>query len=274
MSERAHYPPGVPCWVDTLQPDPEAATRFYAALFGWQIIGPGETPGTPPGKYFVAQLRGLDVAGIGSLPTRGAPPSAFWNTYVAVDSVDDACARASSAGGAVVVPPTDAPPAGKLAAISDPSGATFSLWEARDRVGARCINEPAAWAMSALLTRDPEGAKRFYRDVFGWRSDTFTPSGAEVTLFRLPGFVGGEPHQPVPRDVVAIALPLGADVPAGVPGHWSVDFWIDDADAAAAKAAQLGGTVVTALHDAPGFRRCVLADPQGAVFSLSQLVGF
>ncbi len=37
MSERAHYPPGVPCWVDTLQPDPEAATRFYAALFGWQI---------------------------------------------------------------------------------------------------------------------------------------------------------------------------------------------------------------------------------------------
>ncbi|HEY6326363.1 MAG TPA: VOC family protein [Candidatus Cybelea sp.] len=274
MSERAHYPPGVPCWVDTLQPDPEAATRFYAALFGWQIVGPGETPGTPSGKYFVAQLRGRDVAGISSLPPRGAPPSAFWNTYVAVDDLDAACGRASSAGGAVVVPPTDAPPAGRLAVISDPSGAAISLWEARDRVGAGCVNEAAAWAMSALLTRDIDTAKRFYRDVFGWNSETFSPGGADVTLFRLPGFVGGEPQQPVPRDVVAVALPMGADVPANVPAHWSVDFWTDDANAAAAKAPQLGGSVVTPPHDAPGFRRCVLADPQGAVFSLSQLVRF
>jgi len=98
--------------------------------------------------------------------------------------------------------------------------------------------------MSALLTRDLDAAKRFYRDAFGWNSETFSPGGGEVTLFRLPGFVGGEPQQPVPRDV------------------------------AAAKAAQLGGSVVTPPHDVPGFRRCVLADPQGAVFSLSQLVGF
>jgi predicted enzyme related to lactoylglutathione lyase len=45
-------------------------------------------------------------------------------------------------------------------------------------------------------------------------------------------------------------------------------------DAAAAKAGSLGGTVVAPPHDEPGFRRCVVADPQGAVFSLSQLVGF
>ncbi len=34
MSERNDYPAGVPCWVDTLQPDPELAMRFYGAIFG------------------------------------------------------------------------------------------------------------------------------------------------------------------------------------------------------------------------------------------------
>ena len=41
MSQRDDYEPGVPCWVDTLQPDPEAAMAFYGALFGWEFAGPG-----------------------------------------------------------------------------------------------------------------------------------------------------------------------------------------------------------------------------------------
>ena len=82
MSERDDYEPGVPCWIDTLQPDPEAAMAFYAELFGWEPAGPGEMPGDPPGRYFVARLRGRDIGGIGSQPTgerrrprRGTPTS-------------------------------------------------------------------------------------------------------------------------------------------------------------------------------------------------------
>jgi predicted enzyme related to lactoylglutathione lyase len=44
------------------------------------------------------------------------------------------------------------------------------------------------------------------------------------------------------------------------------------ADAAAATAAELSGRVVVEPHDTPGFREAVLADPQGAVFSVSQLL--
>jgi uncharacterized protein len=55
------------------------------------------------------------------------------------------------------------------------------------------------------------------------------------------------------------------------PASWGVDFWIADADAAAAAAAQLGGRVVAAPEEAGGFRRTVLADPSGAVFSASQI---
>jgi predicted enzyme related to lactoylglutathione lyase len=112
MSEREHYPPGVPCWVDTLQADPQAALDFYGPLFGWEFAGPGPMPGQAPGKYFVAQLRGRDVAGIGSAPAADRPPPVAWNTYVRVDSVEHAAERAGAAGGRLLDEPADALPAG------------------------------------------------------------------------------------------------------------------------------------------------------------------
>jgi hypothetical protein len=262
MSNRDHYPPGVPCWVDTAQPDPAAALEFYGALLGWEFVGPGPMPGDPPGEYHVARVRGRDVAGISSLPP-GAREVPAWTTHVAVDSADAIADRARAAGGAVVVEPFDAPPAGRIAVLSDPGGAVFCVWEAGDRQGAQVLNEPSAWAMSMLSAGDPAAAKTFYREVFGWESESFAPG---VELFRLPGYVGGEPDQPVPRDVVAVLASGERD------SAWSVDFWIDDAEATAARAAELGGTVVVAPHEIPGFVNTVIADPAGAVLSLSQLV--
>jgi predicted enzyme related to lactoylglutathione lyase len=40
----------------------------------------------------------------------------------------------------------------------------------------------------------------------------------------------------------------------------------------AAKTAELGGAVAVAPHEIPGFRNAVIADPQGAVLSVSQLL--
>ena len=37
MSEQDRYIPGVPCWIDTTQPDPAAAAAFYGGLFGWEL---------------------------------------------------------------------------------------------------------------------------------------------------------------------------------------------------------------------------------------------
>jgi len=72
-------------------------------------------------------------------------------------------------------------------------------------------------------------------------------------------------------NVGVMVSPGHAALPTTEPPHWSVDFWVDDVDSAAAKAARLGGSVVAPPHDTPGFRRCVIADPQGARSSLSQL---
>ena len=84
--------------------------------------------------------------------------------------------------------------------------------------------------MSALNTTDSEGAKDFYAAVFGWESDTFAFGAAEMTMLRLPGYVGGEPLQPVPRDLIAVMAPLEGD-PSGDEArpHWSANFWVADA---------------------------------------------
>src|SRR4051794_36193640 len=98
MPDRDGYPAGVPCWIDTSQPDPEAAVAFYGGLFGWEfedLMPPGA-----PGKYFIGRIRGGDVAAVSGVP-EGAPPIATWNTYVQVDSADETAARVRDAGGRI-----------------------------------------------------------------------------------------------------------------------------------------------------------------------------
>jgi predicted enzyme related to lactoylglutathione lyase len=112
-----------------------------------------------------------------------------------------------------------------------------------------------------LSTPDTEASNAFYRAVFGWETDSFGP----MTLFRLPGFVGGEPSQPVPRDLVAVGQP-------GETPRWSVGFWVDDVDAAAKRAAELGGAVIAPPADDVVGRTAVLADPQGGTFAVSRVV--
>ena len=98
ITDQRRYPHGVPCWVDTEQPDPPAAASFYAGLFGWEMTE-AMPPGTP-GSYRVATLDGHDVAAVGA--TDGG---AAWNTYVACDDADLSAAAVMSAGGTVLTPP-------------------------------------------------------------------------------------------------------------------------------------------------------------------------
>jgi uncharacterized protein len=248
MSERSGYAPGVPCWADTWQGDAEAAVSFYTQLFGWEAAR---------GEYTMFQLRGRDVAGLGE---RVVDPVA-WTTYVWVDDADATANAATDAGGSAVVEPFDSLDGGRIAIIADPAGAALGVWQLGEHRGAELVNEPGAWAMSLLASPDPEGAKAFYGSVFGWETEAFGPA----TLFRLPGYVGGEPQQPVPRDVVAAMV--GGDA-----ARWTPDFWVHDADETVRRAQELGGGVVAPPADTGVGRTAVLADPTGAVFSISKVV--
>jgi predicted enzyme related to lactoylglutathione lyase len=266
MSERDGYQPGVPCWVDTWQPDAEAAVDFYTQVFGWEAED--TMPPDTPGRHFMCRLRGRDVAAIASRPDEAPPTPPAWGTYVWVDSAEDTAAKATDMGGRVVMEPFDSLDGGRIAVLADPAGAVFGIWQPGAHRGAQLVNEPSAWSMSQLVTPDVEGSKVFYGALFGWEAEAFDADGFEVTMCRLPGYLGGEPEQPVPRDVVGVMAPSGDDVPP----QWSVDFWIDDAERAAETAAEQGGKVVEPPSEMLAFKRAVLADPQGAVFSVSQLV--
>ena len=277
MSERDGYIPGVPCWIDTSHPDPEAVLPFYSGLFGWEFEN--VMPAGSPVKYFIGRIRGGDVAGISEIP-EGAPPAAAWNTYIWVDSADDAAARVRKAGGAVVSEPFDVMSSGRMAVLADTEGAVFSVWQANEHKGAKVVNEHGSLNFNGLATRDVDAAKAFYGDVFGWEALTL-PSGL---MWTLPGY-GDHLEESTPGlreqmagmgapdgfiDVVASLDPIADGDPAQP--NWSVTFAVDDADATAAKARELGGEVVTGPIDAPWVRMAVIKDPQGATFIASQFV--
>jgi len=279
MPERDRYIPGVPCWVDTSQPDPEAAVAFYGGLFGWEFED-AMPPGSE-GKYFIGRLRGGDVAAVGSIP-EGAPPMASWNTYVWVDSADETASKAIAAGGKALMEPFDVMDAGRMAVLADPEGAVFCVWQPKQHRGAAIVNEPGSLNFNGLNTRDPAGAKAFYGSVFGWQ--TLGLEGG-FQMWTLPGYgdhlEAGDPQMrermaevgaPAGfEDVVASLNPIPDDQP-DTPPHWGVTFAVDDADAIAAKAAELGATVIVAPFDAPWVRMTVLVDPQGATFIASKFV--
>jgi uncharacterized protein len=279
MPERDGYIPGVPCWIDTSQPDPEAAVGFYSELFPWEfedVMPPGS-----PGKYFIARIRGGDVAAVGSIP-EAAPPVAMWNTYIWVDSADETASKVRDAGGNVLMEPFDVMDAGRMAVFADPEGAMFCVWQAKQQKGARIVNEHASLNFNDLNTRDTEGAKSFYGAVFGWGTLEL-PGGFQ--MWTLPGY-GDHLEKDNPdlrknvaetggpegfEDVVASIIPIGDDQP-DTPAHWGVTFGVDDADAIANKATELGGKVLVPPMDAPWVRMTVVADPQGATFTASKFV--
>lgn len=263
MSNINSYPAGVPCWVDTFQPNPEAAAQFYGSLLGWTFDEPVAMPSGLAGVYRTARSGGRLVAGIGQAPDGFA--SAVWTTYVAVDDVDKAAERSDAAGGSRIVGPTAHGDDGRVAVLTDPVGVAFGIWQAGARHGAEKVNEPDSWTMSSLHTPAPAPSEAFYRQVFGWRLETV--ADAPLGFWRLDGYVGGQTQQPMSRDVVAVLAPVGTGDPT--PPHWSVAVSVVDIDATALQAAALGGAVLLAPVDTPGFRSAVIADPQGGVVAIT-----
>src|SRR3954463_15584647 len=265
MAERDGYIPGVPCWTDTSQPDPEAAATFYGGRLGGELealMPPGSQ-----GKYLTGHLRGHDVAAISSQQPDG-PSTPVWNTYVWVDSADDTAAKVREAGGRILVEPFDVMDAGRMAVFADPEGAVFAVWQAGRNIGAAVVNEHGAVNFNGLNTRDVDGAKAFYGAVFGWEAIN---AGAGA-MWTLPGYGEFlERDDPGLRermvevgapegfaDVVAALNPIGDDQPDTAP-HWNVPCGVDDADAAAETAKRLGGKVLVPPMDAPWVRLAVLS---------------
>ncbi len=107
-------------------------------------------------------------------------------------------------------------------------------------------------------TNDRKAAERFYTNAIGWRTEPFGEGPDPYVMWMTPsGPIGG--IGPVPP------------APDGSPGHplWTGFISVEDADATAQRARQLGGEIVTPGTDIPDVGRfAVIRDPQGALVAL------
>ncbi|MEU8923286.1 VOC family protein [Kitasatospora sp. NPDC048545] len=238
MPKAGRYREGVPCWVVLTTPDAPAARRFYGALFDWEFVptGPAEA---------VATRYGAQVAAIG--PPVGTAAPAAWTTHLACADLHRTTALVRAADGRITRDPYEVPDQGRAALAVDPLGAAFGLWQAGTIDGAGLVDEPGALAWNEHLSPDPDTARAFYRRVFGY---TYDRPRAGHALARAAG------------------LPACSIGPSGAPASWLAHFGAADADRAAERLRELGGTVLTGPAPTPYGRAALVRDDAGAVFVL------
>jgi predicted enzyme related to lactoylglutathione lyase len=246
------WPDGTPCWVDLGTADIPKAISFYSGTFGWDVL----QGGPEVGGYSRALLDGRNVAGIGPNMTQPEAPPA-WSTYLASSDAEAAAARITRAGGTVLMGPMDVMDLGRMLIATDVTGASFGIWQAMKHTGVQLANEPGSFTWSEHMSHDFEGAKAFYQAVFGYEYGDMSTEGFSYATLLINGqqVVGG-----------VGAFPAGDD--AGHVPFWAVYFGTSDTDKAVDLAVSHGGSVVRPATDSPYGRMAIMADNQGAVFSL------
>jgi predicted enzyme related to lactoylglutathione lyase len=252
------HAPGSFCWIELATTDQKAAKKFYQTLFGWQ---PNDMPMGPNDFYTMFRLEGRDAAAGYTLRpdqrSRGVPP--HWLLYIAVESADSAVQRAAELGGQVLAPAFDVFEAGRMAVLQDPTGAAFSVWQAKQNTGIGISGVDGTLCWVDLDTPDRDRAGAFYTGLFGWElgKEDEEPAHAYWHIKNGEEFIGG-------------MTPASHRNP-NAPPHWLGYFLVSNCDASAAKAKEMGANLylppMTIEHVG---RMSVIADPQGAVFAIFQ----
>ncbi|MDJ1130851.1 VOC family protein [Streptomyces iconiensis] len=114
---------GAPVWFELLTRETSSVVKFYQAVFGYEA----ETVESVDFDYVTLSVDGEPIAGIhgvgDALPRDRGP---HWRTYFAVDDPDFMVRKVRELGGRVAREPQDSP-YGRVAAITDPEGARFSV---------------------------------------------------------------------------------------------------------------------------------------------------
>jgi predicted enzyme related to lactoylglutathione lyase len=230
-------------WHEHVSADPQRAQQFYADLLGWEYTDFGE-------GYTVINSGGQ---GHGGFPPAmdGVPP--HWLGSVQVEDTDGVIEKAKSGGGNVVMGPMDIPDVGRYAVVTDPQGGGFSVIQVAAEGGPM---GKGVFVWDELATSDVAAAKTFYSEVLGWSSEDMDMGGDfTYTIFKHPNAEQG----------VGGAMPQG-EAPATM---WLSYIDAPDIDATAAKAKELGATVMREPFDIENIGRiAIVIDPTGAAFGL------
>ncbi len=184
----------------------------------------------------------------------------MWTVFFCVDDLDTTVSLVAASGGDVESGPFEIPTGARVAVIADPNGAQFALISGQGPPGPFLSTTPGAVSWVELMSRHPDRAVTFYREVFGWEAETQDTGTVAYTTFSGDGApVGG-------------LIPTPDELPDEVPDSWSAYFTTADCAATTVRAVDLGGNVLltpTATSVGPF---AVLADPEGAVFQVMEYV--
>lgn len=250
------HAPGSFTWVELHSTDQEAAKRFYGSLFGWRAV---DFPMGPAGVYTMFQLDGKDAGACCTLReemrAQGVPP--HWLLYIESANADETAAKVTQAGGKVIVPPFDVMQMGRMAVLQDTTGAAFAVWQSKSHCGTGISGVPGTLCWADLMTPDVAAAAAFYKAVFGWEADAGQDNSGYLHIRNGKEFIGG--------------IPPSEHLPAGVPAHWHLYYQVESCDESTNVATELGARVYMPPTTMEGVGRwSIVADPQGATFSLFQ----
>lgn len=181
----------------------------------------------------------------------------LWNTYITVNDLAATVGKVEGAGGSIMLPPMQVMDSGDMAVVVDPTGTVVCLWQPNQHIGCEVVNEAGALIWNEMLNSDLASAKPFYEAVLGMGS-------TEVDMGHL-----NDPYTVLTVGEEQIAGAMFPPMP-GIPNHWAIYFGSDDVAATAAKAVELGGTVIAPVMDTPVGPIAGIADPMGATFSIMQ----
>jgi predicted enzyme related to lactoylglutathione lyase len=242
---------GAPCWIDLYSSDTEKATEFYGGLFGWTT----ELQREEFGGYFTFLKDGKHVGGCMANDGQQGMPD-VWTTYLTTDDVERTAKDAAAKGGQVHMEPMQVAENGSFAIIGDPGGAGIGAWQPDQVTGFEIWNEPGAPRWFELHTAAYDATVDFYRDVFGWNTNTYS----DTPEFRYTTLRSG-------ADDLAGIMDASQLSESAAPG-WTIYFGVEDADAALERVVELGGQVTQEAKDTPWGRLAQAADPTGTAFKL------
>jgi hypothetical protein len=254
MAEVDKHKPGAFSWIELSSTDQNAAKNFYTSLFGWEFR---DFPMGPDEIYTMFALKSRVCAAVF---TQRADENAMgipshWNLYIGVESADDTAQRAGELGAKVLAPAFDVDVHGRMAVLQDPTGAVFSIWQAKQHIGIGIKDEPNSLCWADLNTPDARAAGAFYSKLFGWEIEPSKDGSGYLHIKNGSDYIGG--------------IPPAAQRDPNAPPHWMIYLQVADCDASTAKAKELGAQVYMGPMTMEKVGKIsVIADPAGAVFSL------
>ena len=160
-----------------------------------------------------------------------APP--HWSSYVTVEDADATAAKAKEPGAQLLAEPFDVMEAGRMAVLQDSEGAVVSAWQPNQNTGAGLVNEHGTLCWNELMSNDPEAAKSFYTQLFGWTTEPFRE---DYTIVKIGDRGNG--------GILKIGPEMG-----DAPPHWAVYFASNDVDASVEAVTNAGSSVMVPAFD-------------------------